>query len=224
MSGGIDIQLLGTGRTGHIGFDEPGSGRNSRTRMITLDKITRTDAASDFFGEENVPCRAITMGVGTILEARKLIMMAFSEGKARVVAQAVEGKVLPSIAASYFQEHPNAVVVLDEPSAAELTPISSPWLAGPLTHWINDLIHKAVVWLAKRVHKPILNLTEEDYNQEGLQDLLARTGRAYFDLNLKLFKDLQHTITGWPGGKPRGRDMCSVYDVFPKRVLIFPAP
>jgi glucosamine-6-phosphate deaminase len=223
-AGGIDIQLLGIGRTGHIGFNEPGSGRDSRTRMITLDKVTRRDAASDFFGDENVPRRAITMGVGTILEAKKVLLMAFGEGKANVVAKAVEGEISSIVAASFLQTHPNAQFVLDDAAAESLTRRRSPWLLGRVD-WNDQLIRKAVIWLAERVKKPILKLTEEDYNEEGLQDLLASQGTAY-NINIEVFRDLQATITGWPGGKPaharRAGDMprFGVGD-FPKRVLIF---
>src|SRR5262249_2301770 len=131
-AGGIDMQILGIGRTGHIGFNEPGSARSSRTRRITLDKVTRLDAASDFFGEWNVPRRAITMGVGTILEARRILLLAFGEGKARIVREAVEGPVTNTVAASYLQEHPNCQFVLDPAAAGDLTPVKTPWLLGPL--------------------------------------------------------------------------------------------
>ena len=129
-AGGMDLQLLGIGRTGHIGFNEPGSGRDSRTRLIALDKVTRLDAASDFFGEQDVPARAITMGVGTILAAKRVILMAFGEGKAAIVAAAVEGPLTDSVAASFLQEHPNAEVILDDAAAARLTRRQSPWLFG----------------------------------------------------------------------------------------------
>lgn len=223
-AGGIDIQLLGIGRTGHIGFNEPGSGRESRTRMITLDRVTRRDAASDFFGDENVPRRAITMGVGTILEAKKVVIVAFGEGKANIVAKAVEGEISAIVAASFLQTHPNAQFVLDDAAAESLTRRSSPWLIGPVA-WNDQLIRKAVIWLAQRMNKPILKLTEEDYNEEGLQDLLASQGTAY-NINIEVFRDLQQTITGWPGGKPaharRAGDTQRFGEgVFPKRVLIF---
>jgi len=223
-AGGIDIQLLGIGRTGHIGFNEPGSGRESRTRMITLDRVTRRDAASDFFGEENVPRRAITMGVGTILEAKQIYLLAFGEGKAPVVAQAVEGAVSTSIAASFLQEHANAKIVLDEAAAAELTRFRCAWTADNV-EWDQELIRKAVIWLATHLEKPILKLTEEDYNEEGLQDLLANHGPAY-DINLAVFRHLQSTITGWPAGKPAHArlpgDVPREHDeIFPKRVLVF---
>lgn len=212
-AGGIDLQILGIGRTGHIGFNEPGSGRDSRTRMIWLDKLTRLDAASDFFGIENVPTRAITMGVGTILDARRVIMMAFGEGKAPVVAKAVEGEISSVIAASYLQEHPNATVVLDEAAADQLTRFKSPWLVGP-ADWTPALIRKATIWLAREIDKPILKLTDEDYNEHGLQELIAEHGPGY-DINIKVFRAMQNTITGWPGGKPDSGEP------FPKRVLVF---
>ncbi|MBX3397049.1 MAG: glucosamine-6-phosphate deaminase [Phycisphaerae bacterium] len=203
-AGGIDLQILGIGRTGHIGFNEPGSGRESRTRLITLDKVTRMDAASDFFGEWNVPRRAITMGVGTILNSHRVILLAFGEGKANIVRLAVEGDVSDAVAASFLQDHPNACFVLDPAAAGELTPIKTPWLLGPLAtsrqSWDGFTTRRAVIWLATKLGKPILKLVEEDYNEHGLQDLLSARGSAY-DVNIDVFKSLQRTITGWPGGK-----------------------
>jgi len=223
-AGGIDLQLLGIGRTGHIGFNEPGSAKNSTTRLITLDKVTRLDAASDFFGEENVPRRAITMGVGTILRAKRIILIAFGEHKAPVIAQAIEGEMTPSIAASFLQEHPCARIYLDEAAAAELTRYKSPWVLGPV-QWTSPMIRKAVIWLALRTKKPILKLTDEDYNEHHLQDLLAEYGEAY-DINLRIFREMGRTITGWPGGKPAREKQPGDADwprdrVFPKRILIF---
>ncbi len=223
-AGGIDLQLMGIGRTGHIGFNEPGSGRNSRTRMIRLDRITRLDAASDFFGEEFVPRRAITMGVGTIMEARKLIMIAFGEHKAPVIAAAIEGPITPHVAGSYLQEHPDATIVLDRPAAAELTRCKAPWLLGEV-EWTPRVIRKAVIWLAKTLDKPILKLTDEDYNEHGLQDLVATKGSAY-EINIDIFRAMHNTITGWPGGKPspkqRPDDRRRAGDeVFPKRIIVF---
>jgi glucosamine-6-phosphate deaminase len=204
-AGGLDIQLLGIGRTGHVGFNEPGSPRDSRTRLITLDKVTRMDASSDFFGEWNVPRKAITMGVGTILDAKKVILLAFGEHKATIVRRAVEGEITNTIAASFLQEHPNAKFVLDPASAAELTRFKTPWLLGPIEQfgltWDVATVKRAVIWLAMTLKKPILKLVTEDYNEHGLQDLLAARGGAY-DLNIEVFKSLQNTITGWPGGKP----------------------
>ncbi len=223
-AGGIDIQLLGIGRTGHIGFNEPGSGPESRTRLITLDRVTRLDAASGFFGEENVPRRAITMGVGTILDSHEVILMAFGEHKARVVKQAVEEDITHHVAASYLQNHPNACFMLDRAASDELTRFKCPWLLGQVD-WDEDRIRKAVIWLARHVKKPILKLTVEDYNEEGLQDMLAEHGPAY-DINIRVFRHMTNTITGWPGGKPSDRkqpgDRSQLHeDIFPKRVLIF---
>ncbi|MHB1156138.1 MAG: glucosamine-6-phosphate deaminase [Phycisphaerales bacterium] len=223
-AGGIDLQILGIGRTGHIGFNEPGSGRESRTRMIWLDNITRLDAAGDFFGEEFVPRRAITMGVGTITAARQVILMAFGEHKAPIVAQAIEGPITSTVAASYLQEHPDTVFYLDSAAAASLTRNRSPWALG-LAQWDDRLIRKAVIWLASVAKKPILKLTDLDYNENHLQDLLAEFGPAY-NINLRVFRDMQRTITGWPGGKPASErqpgDIIRAHDdLHPKRVLIF---
>ncbi|MCL4219981.1 MAG: glucosamine-6-phosphate deaminase [Phycisphaerales bacterium] len=231
-AGGIDLQLLGIGRTGHIGFNEPGSPRDSRTRLITLDKVTRGDAASDFFGEANVPRKAITMGVGSILEARRLVLMAFGEHKATVVRDAVEGPMTAAVSASYLQAHPGARFVLDPSAAASLTRFRSPWLVGSVREfgleWDAGLTKRAVLWLAFQLKKPILKLTDEDYNEHGLQELLSERGGAY-DINIQVFKSLQKTITGWPGGKkdrPRfvvgtGVDAANGPDIYPKRVLVF---
>ena len=222
-AGGIDLQLLGIGRTGHIGFNEPGSGPASRTRLITLDHVTRTDAASDFYGEENVPRRALTMGVGSILEARRIVLLAWGEGKAAVVKRMVEGEVTDTVPATYLQRHPAVQVVLDDAAGAELTPRKTPWLLGLPCNWHHPaLVRKAVTWLARAVTKPILKLTEEDYNENGLSELLAQSGPAY-DINIRVFNELQHTITGWPGGKPNADDTHRPERAapFPKRVLIF---
>ncbi|MGE3180407.1 MAG: glucosamine-6-phosphate deaminase [Phycisphaerae bacterium] len=230
--GGIDLQILGIGRTGHVGFNEPGSSKDSRTRLITLDKVTRLDAASDFFGESNVPRKAITMGVGSILDAKHIILMAFGEGKAPIVQEAVEGEITLAVAASFLQEHPNAEFMLDTAAASELTPIKTPWLLGPLAQfgfeWDEPTTRRAVIWLSKRVDKPILKLVEEDYNENGLQELLSARGSAY-EVNIETFKSLQRTINGWPGGKP-GRPKflpgVGIYesngeDVYPKRIVVF---
>ena len=220
-AGGLDIQLLGIGRTGHIGFNEPGSRPDSETRMITLDKITRTDAASDFFGEEYVPRRAITMGVGTILEARKIILMAWGEGKASIIRETVEGEVTENIPASYLQNHENTTIVLDEAASEKLKRINTPWLLTTC-EWDDKLIRKAVVWLCQEVGKPILKLTDENYNENGMADLITSKGPAY-NINIRIFNELQHTITGWPGGKPNADDSRRPErrEPFPKRAVIF---
>ncbi len=239
-AGGIDIQILGIGRTGHVGFNEPGSGKDSRTRLITLDHLTRLDAAGDFYGADNVPRKAITMGVGTILSARKVILMAWGEGKARVVQKAVEGEITTQIAASFLQQHPNARFVLDAAAAAELTRFKAPWLLGSIEdfglEWDAAMTRRAAIWLATTLQKPLLKLTNEDYNEHHLQDLVAsRPGGAY-DLNIEVFRSLQATITGWPGGKPAKVAADSKHidppsaprfqhgkgsEIFPKRVVLF---
>ena len=220
-AGGIDLQILGIGATGHIGFNEPGSREISRTRLITLDKITRVAAASDFYGEEFVPTRAITMGVGTILEARQVILMAWGEGKSSVIHKAIEGPITDQIPATFLQKHSNAQIVIDQAAAAELTRVKTPWLVGPCD-WDDTLIRKSVVWLCGAVDKPILKLTPEEYNENGMSDLIADYGSAY-DINIRVFNELQHTITGWPGGKPNADDTQRPERAapFPKRVLIF---
>lgn len=224
--GGLDIQILGIGRTGHIGFNEPGSTKQSKTRLISLDRTTRLDAAADFFGEQYVPRRAITMGVGTILAAKKIIIMAFGEGKARVAQAAILGPITSQVAASFLQEHPDATFYLDEAAAAKLPRYAAPWLVGPV-NWKADpkMIRKAVIWLALAVKKPILKLTDEDYNEHGLQDLVAEHGPAYA-INVEVFRSLTETISGWPGGKPqhakRPGDISRPNDsIWPKRSLIF---
>jgi glucosamine-6-phosphate deaminase len=220
-AGGIDIQLLGIGKTGHIGFNEPGSRPDSQTRLITLDKVTRIDAASSFFGEEYVPRRAITMGVGTILKANRIFLLAWGEGKAPIIKQAVEGEIKESIPATYLQNHPNTTIVLDEAAAEKLTRIHTPWLLTKC-EWDDKLIRKAVVWLCLHLDKPILKLTDENYNENGMADLITRRGPAY-SINIRIFNELQHTITGWPGGKPNEDDKYRPERAkpFPKRCLIF---
>ena len=212
--GGIDVQLLGIGRTGHIGFNEPGSGTESQTRLITLDRLTCIDAASDFFGIENVPRRAITMGVGTILKARKILLLAFGENKAAIVARSVQGETTPTIPATFLQQHPNTEFILDQAAAAELQDIKSPWLSGEI-EWDKAIVRRAVIDLSLTLSKPVLMLTDADYNENGLQSLLAEYGSAY-EINLNVFKQLQNTITGWAAGKP-GRPG----EVFPKRIVLF---
>ena len=214
-NGGIDIQILGIGRTGHIGFNEPGSHINSPTRIITLDHLTRTDASSDFFGEENVPRMAITMGVGSITKAKKIILMAWGEGKAPIIRKAIEGPISDSVPTSYLQNHPNTEIILDLAASAELTRIKTPWLVGSC-EWNDRLIRKAVVWLCQKLEKPILKLTDRDYNDNGMSDLVAEEGPSN-KINIKVFNDLQHTITGWPGGKPNADDSTR-----PERALPYP--
>lgn len=219
--GGIDIQVLGIGRTGHIGFNEPGSARTSPTRLITLDKITRLDAASDFFGEEHVPMRAITMGVGTIFLARKVYLMAWGEGKSPILRSTIEGEITDKVPATFLQEHPDVEFIIDTAAGAELTRIKTPWLIRTV-QWDQKTIRKAIVWLCKKEGKPILKLTPEDYNENGMSSLLIHHGSAY-DINIRVFNELQHTITGWPGGKPNADDSERPERSEPerKRVVIF---
>ncbi len=219
--GGLDVQILGIGRTGHIGFNEPGSTIDSKTRLITLDRLTMLDAASGFFGIENVPRRAITMGVGTILQAKKIYIMAWGEGKANIVRETIEGAINTSIPATFLQQHNQTEVILDTAAAAELTRIKTPWLAGPIK-WNNFLIKKAVIWLSLKLTKPILKLTEEDYREFGMNDILVEIGTAY-NVNIRVFNQIQHTITGWPGGKPNADDTYRPErkTPFPKKALIF---
>ncbi|MBQ4801850.1 glucosamine-6-phosphate deaminase [Aquimarina sp. MMG015] len=219
--GGLDFQLLGIGRTGHIGFNEPGSHRNSGTRIITLDHITRRDAASDFNGLENVPKRAITMGISTIIKAKRILLLAWGHKKASVVKKTIEGEMTSQIPASFLQDHKNITVILDSEAAADLTRIKTPWLVDQCI-WTPKLKLKAVTWLSEEVQKPLLKLTDKDYNDHGMSSLLTLEGSAY-ELNIKMFNHLQNTITGWPGGKPNADDAKRPERANPaqKRVLIF---
>jgi len=197
--GGIDFQLLGIGRSGHIGFNEPGTHRDSRTRCVHLDKITRKDAASDFFGEQHVPKMAITMGIGTILEAREIAILAFGEHKAHILKKAVEEKASAQIAASFLQEHSNAVFYADLSAAAELTRIATPWLLTRCK-WDDILQRKAVIWLSRKLNKAVSKLTNEDYADNGLVQLLQASGPAE-KLNAAVFRLLIKTITNHPAGE-----------------------
>ena len=220
-TGGLDFQLLGIGRTGHIGFNEPGSHLNSGTRIITLDHITRVDAAPSFLGIENVPRKAITMGIGTVLSAKRIVLLAWGVNKGRIVKDTIEGTISAFVPATYLQEHNNTTIVLDEEASAELTRIKTPWLVTSCI-WTNNLKAKAVVWLSELLSKPILKLTDKDYNDNGMSGLLSEEGTAY-DLNIKMFNKLQHSITGWPGGKPNADDSNRPERANPtkKRVIIF---
>ena len=219
--GGIDLQVLGIGRTGHIGFNEPGSPEKSGTRMITLDQVTRIDAASDFFSEANVPKKAVTMGVGTILKSKRIILMAWGEGKRGVIKRTVEGPVTDQIPATFLQNHANSLIVLDEAASSQLTKIRTPWLVDSID-WNPKLIRRAVVWLCQYIKKPILKLTNNDYMEHGMGDIVTEFGSAY-NINIRVFNELQHTITGWPGGKPNADDSNRPERAkpFPKRVIIF---
>lgn len=232
-AGGIDIQILGIGRTGHIGFNEPGSPRHSLTRLVSLDPLTRRDAAGDFGGDAHTPRYAITMGVRSILNARRLILMAWGQHKAEIVRTAIEGEVSSHVTASFLQEHASATFVLDAAAAGSLTRFRTPWQIGPLEEqglsWDERMTRRAILWLSQLRQKPILKLTDDDYNEAGLQDLLRAQGSAY-EANLAGFYEMQHTITGWPGGRDPRRAKpgdapvrplrSKSANVFPKRVLV----
>lgn len=219
--GGLDFQLLGIGRTGHIGFNEPGSHYNSGTRSITLDHLTRADAAPSFLGIENVPKKAITMGIGTVKKAKRIVLLAWGHNKASVVKQTIEDEITSEVPATYLQEHPNTTFILNDEAAQDLTRLNTPWLVGPCI-WTEELISKAIIWLCQLSKKSILKLTDKDYNNHGMSSLLVQEGSAY-DINIKMFNKLQHTITGWPGGKPNADDSSRPERANPvrKRVIIF---
>ncbi|MGE0353185.1 MAG: glucosamine-6-phosphate deaminase [Gemmatimonadales bacterium] len=201
-AGGIDLQLLGIGRTGHIGFNEPGSGADSRTRLITLDLVTRKDAAADFFGEENVPREAVTMGVGTILEAREIVLIATGEHKAEIIRRAVEGEVDHEVAATFLQDHPRTTFYLDAAAAEALTRIATPWLLGSV-EWTPALALRAVVWLSRETNTAILKLTQRHYAEHRLSSLVAQYGAAGV-LNGEVFNALGAKIRG-KSKLPRGK-------------------
>ncbi|GAB3250806.1 glucosamine-6-phosphate deaminase [Larkinella harenae] len=219
--GGLDFQLLGIGGNGHIGFNEPGSLINSHTRLMMLDHSTRAAAAGDFGSLAQTPKKAITMGVAPILSAKRIVLLAWGERKAPVIRAALEGTVTEQVPASYLQTHPNALFVIDQAAASDLTRMQTPWLVDTV-EWDKPMIKKAVTYLARTLGKPILKLTNKDYNDNGMSDLLAQVGQAY-DLNIDVFNQLQHTITGWPGGKPNADDTNRPERALPasKRCLIF---
>ena len=219
--GGLDLQVLGIGRTGHIGFNEPGSAPNSGTRLVTLDDLTRRDASRDFGGKQNVPTKAITMGIGTIFKAREIILMAWNKKKAGIIKKAVEGEISSDVPATYLQLSDNVEFVLDQDAASELTRFDTPWLVKDCI-WDEALIKKAVIWLAGFLNKPVLKLTEEDYNNHGMSQLATEKGPVY-NINIDIFNKIQRTITGWPGGKPGAEDNQRPERAEPakKRVLIF---
>ena len=220
-AGGIDLQILGIGNNGHIGFNEPGSSIYSRTRLVTLDNSTRIANSYEFANISQVPRLAITMGISTILKAKRIILMAWGPGKAPVVQKSVEGHVDEQIPASLLQQHNDCTFVLDELAATELTRFKSPWLTGD-TEWTPAMKRKAVVNMALKVNKPILSLTNSDYRDNGLSDLLVEEGDAY-EINLQVYYMMRDTITGWPGGKPNVNlpNHPERSEPYPKRVIIF---
>jgi glucosamine-6-phosphate deaminase len=219
--GGLDVIIQGVSSRGHTGFNEPGSPTDSKTRLVTLDRATITAAASDFYGEKNVPRKALTMGIGTMFKAKKVFLLAWGEGKAPIIKKMVEGPMTDQVPASILQQHDDATIILDEASAETLTRVETPWIVD-VPNWNEQLIKKGVVWLCQKVQKPILKLTNRDYNDHQMNDLVTEVGTAY-DINIKVFNELQNTITGWPGGKPDADDSHRPERAKPakKRVIIF---
>ncbi|MBF4516077.1 glucosamine-6-phosphate deaminase [Flavobacterium sp. ANB] len=219
--GGLDFQLLGIGRTGHIGFNEPGSHVNSGTRSITLDHLTRQDAASSFLGIDNVPRKAITMGIGTVKNAKRIVLLGWGISKAEIIKKTIEGEISSRVPATYLQQHNNTTFVLDTEASSELTRVKTPWLVKSVI-WTDELKLKAVAWLSELTKKPFLKLTDKDYNDNGMSSVLTEEGTAY-DLNIKMFNKMQQTITGWPGGKPNADDTYRPERATPekKRIIIF---
>mgnify|MGYP000897969399 CR=1 FL=1 len=219
--GGLDVILLGIGRMGNIATNEPGSSITSASRLILIDETSREEMKMSFGSQESVPPCSITMGVSTILSARKIFLTAWGEEKADIIKETVEGKITDAVPASFLQTHNNAHVVIDLSAAAKLTRIQHPWLVASCK-WTDKLVRSALVWLCQITGKPILKLTNKDYNENGLSELLALYGSAY-NANIKIFNDLQHTITGWPGGKPNADDTNRPEREHPhkKRVIIF---
>ena len=219
--GGLDVILLGIGRMGNIATNEPGSSLTSASRLILIDETAREEMKMSFGSQETVPPCSITMGISTILAARKIFLTAWGEEKADIIKKTVEGKISETVPASYLQTHNDAHVVIDLSAAAKLTRIQHPWLVASCK-WTDKLVRSALVWLCQITGKPILKLTNKDYNENGLSELLALYGSAY-NANIKIFNDLQHTITGWPGGKPDADDTYRPERAkpFPKRVIVF---
>ncbi len=219
--GGIDVMLLGIGRIGNIATNEPGSTLTSPARIILIDATSREEMTMSFGSQEPVPPCSITLGIADILAARKIFLTAWGEEKADIIRMTVEGKITDAIPASFLQTHNDAHVVIDLPAASKLTRIIHPWLVSSCK-WTDKLTRAALVWLCQVTGKPILKLTNKDYNENGLSELLALYGSAY-DANIKIFNDLQHTITGWPGGKPNSDDTYRPERAtpYPKRIIVF---
>ena len=219
--GGLDIALLGIGRMGNIAANEPGSGIQSITRLILIGNTSREEMENSFGTNEQVPPCSLTMGIATLLSAKSVYLTAWGDEKAEIMQKVVEGNITDTLPASFLQTHPNANVILDLSAASHLTRIKHPWLVTNC-EWTDKLVRSALVWLCQKLHKPILKLTNKDYNENGLSELLALYGSAY-NANIKIFNDLQHTITGWPGGKPNADDTYRPERAkpFPKRVIVF---
>ena len=219
--GGLDIALLGIGRMGNIAANEPGSGIQSVTRLILIGNTSREEMENSGKTKETVPPCSLTMGIATLLAAKAIYLTAWGEEKAEIMQKVVENGITDALPASFLQTHPNAHVILDLSAAGRLTRIEHPWLVTSC-QWTDKLVRSALVWLCQKIHKPILKLTNKDYNENGLSELLALYGSAY-NANIKIFNDLQHTITGWPGGKPNADDTYRPEraNPYPKRVIVF---
>jgi glucosamine-6-phosphate deaminase len=220
-AGGIDYMLLGVGMAGTIGLNSAGASINSRTRLTFMDNTSRKESAQLFSSIENVPVGVITMGLGTILEAKKVVLISWGESKAAIIRQTIEGPATDDLPPTCLQYHSNAKIIIDLSSAYDLTRISHPWLVTNC-EWDNKLIRRAIIWLCRLTDKPILKLTNKDYSQHGLGELLTLYGSAY-DVNIKIFNDVQHTITGWPGGKPQADDSNRPERAtpYPKKIIVF---
>ena len=218
----MDLMIIGVGEKGQLGFNEPGTYAKSKTRLVQLSWSSIKTQATFFSSITEVPKMAITMGLDTIMKAKQIILMAWGEDKAQVVKDIVEGEVTEDIPASILQEHPEIEVIVDESAATQLTRMDSPWVVGPC-QWTRKLIRKAVIWLCYKLQKPILKLTYKDYVRNSLAGMLDALGKSYDQINIEVFNDLQHTISGWPGGKPNADDTTRpvTSNPFPKRVLIF---
>jgi len=218
---GLDLVLVSVGLVGNIAYNEPGSQISTLTRLMLLDNESQRDLQRYYSSISEVPSSAITIGLSTLLNAKQVILLAWGEHKSAILKEIIEGKTDDAVPASFLQLHKNAMAAIDLSAAQYLTRISHPWLVGPCV-WNDKLIRRAIVWLCNETRKPILKLTNKDYNQHGLDELLAQYGSAY-NVNIKIFNDLQHTITGWPGGKPNADDTNRPEraNPYPKRVLIF---
>ena len=219
--GGLDVTILGIGRMGNIAANEPGSSIQSLTRIILIGNMSREEMENSFKTKEQVPPCSLTMGVGTLLTAKTVFLTAWGDEKSEIMQKVIEGNITDTLPATFLQTHPDAQVVLDLSAAAHLTRIEHPWLVSSC-EWTDKLVRSALVWLCQKIDKPILKLTNKDYNENGLSELLALYGSAY-NANIKIFNDLQHTITGWPGGKPDADDTYRPERAkpYPKRVVVF---
>ena len=222
VHGNIDLMIMGVGELGQIGFNEPGSYSKSTTRLVQLTYNSRKTQHQFFSNPNDVPKMAITMGLETIMSAKKIVLMMWGEDKAKAALDLIEGSPNDAHPATNLQGHPNMQVIIDEPAAQELTRVKQPWLLAPPAEWTPKLIRKAVIWLCKVVDKPILKLTFQDYVKNSLSDLLERVD-TYDQINIRVFNDIQHIISGWPGGKPGADDTTRPVPSlpYPKRVLIF---